>query len=96
MDQELTTNREAENIINEAQSDAGFQKMLKFKKGDYYCDGEVIPLGTVYLAHCKAWTKTWVFFIDKKVVERKIYRVAPGQKAPDRDQLSDNDKAHGR
>ena len=93
MDQELTTNREAENIINEAQADAGFQKMLKFKKGEYYCDGETVPLGTVYLAHCKAWTKTWVHFIDKKVVDRKVYRVAQGQKAPERDQLSDNDES---
>lgn len=93
MDQELTINREAENIIQEAQADAGFQKMLKFKKGEFYCDGELIPLGTVYLAHCKAWVKTWVHFEDKKVVERKVYRVAAGQRAPERDQLSHNDES---
>jgi hypothetical protein len=93
MDQDLTTNREAENIVSEAQGDTGFQKMLKFKKGDYWCDGEEVPHGTVYLAHCKAWTKTWVHFEDKKVVERKIYRVAQGQKAPERDQLPDNDQS---
>lgn len=93
MDQELTTNREAENVINEAQSDTGFQKMLKFKKGDYYCDAVMVPHGTVYLAHCKAWTKTWVHFVDKKVVDRKVYRVAKGERAPERDQLSDNDQS---
>ena len=93
MDQELTTNREAENIVNEASTDAGFQKMLKFKKGDYWCDGEEVPLGTVYLAHCKAWTKTWVHFENRTVVERKVYRVARGEKAPERDQLPNNDES---
>jgi hypothetical protein len=91
--QELMTNREAENIVNEAREDAGFQKMLKFKKGDYWCDGEEIPLGTVYLAHCKAWTKTWVHFELSSVVERKVYRVALGERAPERDQLPDNDES---
>lgn len=91
--QEMTNNREAENIAREAQTDAGFQKMLKFKKGDYVCDGEEVEIGTVYLAHCKAWTKTWVKFVDKKVTERKVYRISLGERAPERDQLPDNDPA---
>jgi hypothetical protein len=93
MTNELTTaNREAENILTEAQADAGFQKMLKFKKGDYWCDNEEIPLGTVYLAHCKAWTKSWVHFEMKQVVERRVFRVALGERAPDRDQIPDNNQ----
>jgi hypothetical protein len=67
--------------------------MLKFKKGEYFCDGEEVPLGTQYIAHCIGWTKTWVHFEDQKVVERKIYRVARGEKAPERDRLPDNDES---
>jgi hypothetical protein len=84
---------EVRNIGDEAQNDAGFQKMLKFKKGVYFCDGEEIDIGTKYIAHCIGWTKTWVHFADQKVVERKIYRVARGEKAPERDQLPDNDQS---
>lgn len=94
MNQQLTTaDKEIDNIANEAQHDAGFQSMLKFKKGDYYCDQEQVPLGTMYLAHCKAWTKSWIHFVDKKVVERRIYRIANGERAPERDEIPDNDQS---
>jgi hypothetical protein len=86
-------NDEVRNIGEEADRDAGFQKMLKFKKGVYYCDGEEIALGTKLVAHAIGWTKCWVRFADQKVVERKIYRVSRGEKAPERDQLSDNDES---
>ena len=87
----LPAKDEIQNIADEAQNDAGFQKMLKFKKGEYFCDGEEVPLGTKYIAHAIGWTKTWVHFVDQQVVERKIYRVARGERAPERDQLPDND-----
>jgi hypothetical protein len=90
--QDITSNREAENIANEAQQDASFQKMLKFKKGDYWCDNEEVALGTVYLVHAKAWAKTWIHFENKQVVERKVYRVALGERAPERDQIPNNDQ----
>ena len=73
-EQALTSNREAENIINEAADDTTFQKMLKFKKGDWWCGEDEIPRGTFYLAHCKAWVKSWIHFVKKKVVERRDYR----------------------
>jgi hypothetical protein len=84
---------EASNIGDEAERDAGFQKMLKFKKGIYICDGEEIDLGTKLIAHCIGWTKCWIKFVDQKVAERKVYRVAKGERAPERDQLSDNDES---
>jgi hypothetical protein len=87
------TTDEARNIGDEAERDAGFQKMLKFKKGVYYCDGEEVDLGTKLIAHCIGWTKTWVHFVDQKVVDRKVYRVARGERAPERDQLPDNDQS---
>ena len=92
MENELTSNREAENIINEAQSDTTFLKMLKFKQGDYWCGDEEIPLGTVYLAHCKSWTKSWIHFENRRVVERRNYKVAAGEKAPERDRMPNNDQ----
>jgi hypothetical protein len=83
---------ETRNLMDGAEGDAGFQKMLKFKKGLYYCDGEEIDLGTRMIAHVVGYTKTWVHFEDQKVIERKVYRVARGEKPPDRHELPDKDE----
>lgn len=88
----LPARPEATNILNEANSEAGFEKMLKFKKGQYECDGEEIPLDTRMVAHAIGWAKAWIKFKDKQVVERKIYKVAQGQHAPDRDQLDEREE----
>ena len=40
---------EADNIISAVQEDAGFGKILKFKKGDYLIDDDDVPLGTKFL-----------------------------------------------
>ena len=93
MNQLTTTQHELDNFETEAQADAGFQAMLKFRKGKYICEDEEVPIGTQYIAHCRAWAKTWVHFIDKKVVERKVYRVINGEHAPERDELPDNDQS---
>jgi hypothetical protein len=78
---------EAANIGNAASEDAGFEKLLKFKKGVYLCDNEVVEIGTQFVAHCVGWTKCWIKFLDGKVVDRKMYRVAEGVRPPDREQL---------
>ena len=78
---------EAENIANAASEDAGFEKMMKFKKGDYWLDNREVPHGTTYIAHAIGWTKTWVHFENGMVVDRKIYRVARGEKPVERDRL---------
>lgn len=95
MEQEVskTTQQGMDSYGREAQNDSGFQKMLKFVKGDYKIDDEDVPVGTVYLAHTAAWTKTWVHFVDKKVVERRVYRMINSERAPERDQIPDNDMA---
>lgn len=94
-DQLQTVTNEAAAIANEAMNDAGFQKMLKFKRnGDasmYLLDGQEIELGTQMICHCIGWTKTWVKFWDNKVGERKVYRVGRKEVAPERDELPDND-----
>jgi hypothetical protein len=84
---------EAEAIHNAAAEDAGFERMLKFKKGVYFVGEEEVPLGTRYLAHATAWTKAWIKFADDKVVDRKHYRVARGERPADRNDLDDLDKA---
>lgn len=92
MANELTNiSDEAKNIGDEASNDTGFQAMIKFKKGDYWCGDDQVPLGTRYLAHAIGWTKSWVHFENRTVVERRNFRVAKREKAPERDELPNND-----
>lgn len=88
----LPATQGAANILNEAQADAGFEKLLKFNKGEYEAAGENVPLGTRVTAHCIGWTKAWIKFKDKKFADRKIFRVAKGDRVLDRDQLDDRDE----
>jgi hypothetical protein len=83
---------ELENIQTAAQQDAGFGKFLKFKKGEYFIGEEEVALGTEYLAHTTAWTKSWIKFVDGERVEGKMYRVALGEKPPEREDLDDLDQ----
>jgi hypothetical protein len=59
------TMTEAENIRDAAKEDT-FERMLKFNKGDFFVGDDQVPLGTEYLAHCNAWTKCWIKFVDKE------------------------------
>lgn len=88
----LPAQKEAEAIARAAEEDAGFEKLLKFKKGAYESDGEVVSWGTEYVAHCEGWTKAWIKFQDGQVVDRKIYRVADGLRPPDREELDEKEK----
>lgn len=80
---------EAAAIANAANEDAGFERLLKFKKGVYYTDANVVDWGTEFVAHCVGWTKTWIKFKDGQVADRKMFRVAEGRRPPERDQLDD-------
>jgi len=84
---------EIRNIGREADTDTGFQQMIKYKKGEYWSNEEEIPLGTRFIAHCIGWTKSWVHFENRTVVERRNYSVAKGDKVPERDQIPNNDPA---
>jgi hypothetical protein len=93
MSQEISKHStEVENIKVAAQADAGFEKILKFKKGEYFVDEKGIALGTEYIAHARAWTKCWIKFVDGEVKERKVYRVALGERPPERGELDDQDQ----
>ena len=85
--QSLPANLEADNIGRAAEEDAAFEKLLKFKKGTYSCDGEDVKIGTQYVAHCVGWTKCWIKFVDGQVADRRMYRVAEGKRPPDREEL---------
>jgi hypothetical protein len=89
-----TNGDETDNIINAAQEDAGFEKILKFKKGGYFIGEEQIPLGREYIAHTRAWTKCWIKFVDGEVADRKLYRVALGEEPLEREELDDLDQAN--
>ena len=85
-------NPEAQAILDAAQQDAGFDKMLKFKKGDYYREGEVVPIGTEFVAHAVGWTKTWIKFKDGAVVKREVYRVLRRDRPLERHELDETDE----
>jgi hypothetical protein len=87
----ITHSAEVANIETAAREDAGFEKILKFKKGDYFIGEEQIPLGREYIAHTRAWTKCWIKFVDGEVADRKVYRVALGEEPPEREELDDLD-----
>ena len=82
---------EIENISTAAREDGGFEKLLKFNKGDFLIGDEKIPLGAEFIAHVPAWMKTWIKFLDGKPVDnsRKVYRVALGEQPPEREELDD-------
>jgi hypothetical protein len=94
----LPANPEANAIAEEAMQDAGFQKMIKFKRiGDssgYICDDKQLAIGTQMIAHCIGWTKTWVNFEDKQVKERHVYRVSHRERAPDRETWGNGNPAN--
>jgi hypothetical protein len=90
----IKQNAEVENIQTAAQADSGFEKIAKFKKGHFSVDEEEIPLGTEYIAHARAWAKCWIKFVDGEVKERKMYRVALGEKPPEREELGDQDESN--
>jgi hypothetical protein len=83
---------EADRIGDAAQEEAGYEKLLKFNKGIYECGESIIPQKTRFVAHCVGWVKCWIKFVDKKCVDRKMFRVADGKRVPDREELDDNDR----
>jgi hypothetical protein len=63
----------------------------KFKKGKYYIDDNEVPLGHQYIAHATQWVKCWIKFVDGKVADRRMGKVADGYIPPERDGLDDNE-----
>lgn len=72
------TTNEAEDIIAAAREDAGFDKILKFRKGEYFTNDKPVPLGAEFVGHPEAWTKCWIKFEENKVLDRRLFRIARG------------------
>jgi hypothetical protein len=88
-----------EAVVNALTSEANFilagikddaeVRLLKFSNGEFKVGSENVALGTKFFADVPKWTKAWIKFEDKKVVDRKLYRVARGEVPPDRLELDD-------
>ena len=83
---------EITNILNEARKNATFERMLKYEKGQYFCDKKEVPLGTKVIVHCIGWGKEWVKFKDGQFIERRVYRIGKGERIPERQDLDDQDE----
>jgi hypothetical protein len=93
----ITATSEVDNLVNAVQAEARFDRLLKFKKGHYKVSEDDVPLGTEFLVHPAAWLKVWAKFVDKKLVDKKVYCVAKGEKPihrnePDALNLAETDK----
>ena len=73
----------------EAKPDMG--KLLKFVKGKWESGDDVLPDGTEFIAHIDQLLRGWVKFIDGKVVDRNVGKIAEGYRPPEREELSDAD-----
>ena len=86
----LSHETELENIHTAAKEDFGFEKLLKFAKGEFFVGQDEVPLGTEFIAHCTMWVKGWIKFNDDdEPPQRKMYRVAYGETPPEREDLDD-------
>lgn len=88
----LPARPEITNILNESQANTTFEKIFKYDRGRYLCDGQEIKLGTKVVAHCIGWAKEWIKFQGGQFIERKIYRIARGERPPDRSTLDARDE----
>ena len=67
--------------MNAVQAEARFDRLLKFKKGDYKVSDDDVPLGTEFsLSIPPHGSKVWAKFVVKKLVDQKVYCVAKGEK----------------
>jgi len=78
-------------IIDACREDAGFGRILTYVKGEYFLEKKEITLGTQFKVYTKSLVHVWINFGPP--VEQRIYQIAKGQKAPDRETLGDLDKS---
>lgn len=87
---------ETENILAAVKEEVRFDKFLKFNvgKAGYFISKEEVPPGTEFLAHTVSWTKSWLKFVDGELVDKKLYRIAKGDRPIKRDDLDEIEKAN--
>ena len=64
--------------------------LLKYdnKKEKYFIGEDEVPLGREYIAHCDQYARGWIKFVDKELVDQKVFKVSEG-KPPEREDLDD-------
>src|SRR5260370_26796930 len=68
----------------------GFEKLLKFMKGEWQIGEETLPEGKEFIALIDEVARGYVKFQDKAVVDRRIVKARDG-KSPKREELDDID-----
>jgi hypothetical protein len=58
------------------------------KKEKYFIAEDEVPLGREYIAHCDQYARGWIKFVDKELVDQKVFKVSEG-KPPEREDLDD-------
>ena len=72
-------------------------EIMKYKQDVKYVIGEHhVQLGTIFAVHPAAYVKDWLKFRDGKLIERKSYKVALGERPPDRDELDEPEMAYSK
>jgi hypothetical protein len=84
---ETTANRFLE-VAHETQANL---KLLKFTKGKYFIGDDDVT-GCEYIAYVDQMARGYVKFVDGKVTEQRVGKVADGFKVPARQELGDNDE----
>jgi hypothetical protein len=68
-------------------------RLLKFSKGKYYCGDDEIAIGGEYIAHVATLLHGYVKFVDSKLIEQKLGKVADDFRLPKREELGDTDES---
>jgi hypothetical protein len=76
-----------------AKASTGIGKLLKFAKGHYETGDDEIKLGTELIAHVDQIAHGWVKFVDGKLVDQHIVKIADRRPLPERDGLGDLDQS---
>jgi hypothetical protein len=66
---------------------------LRFKEGEYLSGEDKVALGRECVAYPLDWTRGWVKWEDKAIVEQRMVRVADDVKLPAREDLGDDDES---
>jgi hypothetical protein len=80
-------------LLQVAQETSGLGRLLKFNKGKYFTGDDEVSIGREKIAHVLSLARGWVKFVDGKVVQQEIGKVAEGYKQAVRNELGDLDES---
>jgi hypothetical protein len=82
----------ANHFLAAADQAGGNDPMLKFSKGKFFINDNEVQAGRGYVALMGDVAYGWTKFVDKKVVDQRIGRIAQGFVAEPREALGDTDQ----